>query len=152
MTEAAQLETDVLILGAGPVGLTLHLALAARGIRSHLIERRPMSALQADPRVLALSHGARQLLEQIDSWPARAATAIENIHISQRGGFGRTVLDKAEYGLLALGYVVRYREVVAALARHLSAGALFAEAEGVATQVTPQGVQLTLRQGEERQL
>ncbi len=148
MTEAAQLETDVLILGAGPVGLTLHLALAARGIRSHLIERRPMSALQADPRVLALSHGARQLLEQIDSWPARAATAIENIHISQRGGFGRTVLDKAEYGLPALGYVVRYREVVAALARHLSAGALFAEAEGVATQVTPQGVQLTLRQGE----
>ena len=96
MTEAAQLETDVLILGAGPVGLTLHLALAARGIRSHLIERRPMSALQADPRVLALSHGARQLLEQIDSWPARAATAIENIHISQRGGFGRTVLDKVE--------------------------------------------------------
>lgn len=148
MTEAAQLETDVLILGAGPVGLTLHLALAARGIRSHLIERRPMSALQADPRVLALSHGARQLLEQIDSWPARAATAIENIHISQRGGFGRTVLDKAEYGLPALGYVVRYREVVAALARHLSAGALFAEAEEVATQVTPQGVQLTLRQGE----
>ena len=148
MTEAVELETDVLILGAGPVGLTLHLALAARGIRSHLIERRPMSALQADPRVLALSHGARQLLEQIDSWPARAATAIENIHISQRGGFGRTVLDKAEYGLPALGYVVRYREVVAALARHLSAGALFAEAEGVATQVTPQGVQLTLRQGE----
>ena len=103
MTEAVELETDVLILGAGPVGLTLHLALAARGIRSHLIERRPMSALQADPRVLALSHGARQLLEQIDSWPARAATAIENIHISQRGGFGRTVLDKAEYGLPALG-------------------------------------------------
>ena len=85
---AGVLHTDILILGAGPVGMTLHLALAAGGQKSLLLDRRPQSALQADPRALALSFGARQLLEQINSWPARAATPIETIHISQKGGFG----------------------------------------------------------------
>lgn len=146
MTDTAAQDTDVIILGAGPVGLTLHLALAARGIRSRLLERRPLAALQADPRVLALSHGARQLLEQIDSWPEHAATAIENIHISQRAGFGRTVLDRAEYGLPALGYVVRYRDLTAALCRRLAPAAVLAESEVIAVQETPAGVQVSIRQ------
>ena len=54
--------------------MTLHLALAAGGQKSLLIDRRPSAAQQTDPRALALSHGARELLEQIHSWPARAAT------------------------------------------------------------------------------
>jgi len=62
---------DILIIGAGPVGLTLHLALAAGGRKSLLLDRRPLQAQQDDPRALALSHGARQLLEQINSWPSR---------------------------------------------------------------------------------
>ncbi len=73
-------------------------------------------AQQTDPRALALSHGARQLLEQVNAWPTRAATAIETIHVSQKGGFGRTVIDRADYDLPALGYVVRYRDLAAALA------------------------------------
>lgn len=32
-------ETDILIIGAGPVGMTLHLALAAGGQKSLLIDR-----------------------------------------------------------------------------------------------------------------
>ena len=36
------------------------------------------------------------------------ATPIETIHVSQRGGYGRTLLTAAEAGLPALGYVVRY--------------------------------------------
>ncbi len=65
MTEAVAEHVNVLIVGAGPVGMTLHLALAAGGLKSLLLDRRPQRAQQADPRALALSHGARQLLEQI---------------------------------------------------------------------------------------
>ena len=111
MTEAVADHVDVLIVGAGPVGMTLHLALAAGGLKSLLLDRRPQQAQQADPRALALSHGARQLLEQIAAWPARAATPIETIHVSQKDGFGRTLIDHKEYDLPALGYVVRYRAV-----------------------------------------
>jgi 2-octaprenyl-6-methoxyphenol hydroxylase len=124
MTEPVVKQVDILIVGAGPVGMTLHLALAAGGQKSLLLDRRPREAQQADPRALALSHGARELLEQVDAWPARAATPIETIHVSQKGGFGRTVIDRADYDLPALGYVARYRDLAAALGARLAADAL----------------------------
>lgn len=145
MTEAAVEQVDLLIVGAGPVGMTLHLALAAGGQRSLLVDRRPPAALQADPRALALSHGARELLEQIKSWPTRAATPIETIHVSQKDGFGRTLLDRADYALPALGYVVRYRDLAAALAANLPADALLGEAEILDTRPDAEGVSVRLR-------
>ena len=144
MTEAVE-QTDILIVGAGPVGMTLHLALAAGGQKSLLIDRRPQQALQADPRALALSHGARELLEQIDGWPTRAATPIETIHVSQKTGFGRTLIDRADYRLPALGYVVRYRDLAAALAARLTDGVLLAETEILDTTPDDSGVTVALR-------
>lgn len=144
MTEAVE-QTDILIVGAGPVGMTLHLALAAGGQKSLLIDRRPQQALQADPRALALSHGARELLEQIEGWPTRAATPIETIHVSQKTGFGRTLIDRADYRLPALGYVVRYRDLAAALAARLTDGALLAETEILDTKPDDSGVTVALR-------
>jgi len=129
MTEAAAESVDILIIGAGPVGMTLHLALAAGGQRSLLLDRRPRETQQGDPRALALSHGARQLLEQIGAWPTQAATPIETIHISQKDGFGRTLIDRQDYALPALGYVVRYRDLAAALAARLGDDALIDAAE-----------------------
>ena len=146
MTDSAVENVDILIVGAGPVGMTLHLALAAGGQTSLLLDRRPPAALQADPRALALSHGARELLEQIHSWPTRAATPIETIHISQKDGFGRTLLDRADYKLPALGYVVRYRDLAAALAANLSADSLLAEAEIIDIHADDDGATVSLRQ------
>ncbi|MGA9395275.1 MAG: FAD-dependent monooxygenase, partial [Azonexus sp.] len=135
MTEQVVEDVDILIIGAGPVGMTLHLALAAGGQKSLLLDRRPQQAQQADPRALALSHGARELLEQINSWPTRAATPIETIHVSQKGGFGRTLIDRNDYQLPALGYVVRYRDLATALAANLTGNALLDDVE--ITGITP---------------
>lgn len=145
MTDSTLENIDILIIGAGPVGMTLHLALAAGGQKSLLLDRRPQNALQADPRALALSHGARELLEQINSWPTRTATPIETIHVSQRGGFGRTLLDKADYRLPALGYVVRYRDLAGALANNLAGDALLAESEILDIAPDDEGVTVSLR-------
>src|SRR5512139_3075565 len=142
MTEPAVENVDILIIGAGPVGLTLHLALAAGGQKSLLLDRRPLASQQTDPRALALSHGARQLLEQIASWPSRAATPIETIHVSQKDGFGRTLIDRADYALPALGYVVRYRDLAGALAANLAPDAVLAEAEIL--DITPGDDQVTV--------
>lgn len=136
---------DILIIGAGPVGMTLHLALAAGGQKSLLLDRRPQQAQQGDPRALALSHGARQLLEQINSWPTRAATPIETIHISQKDGFGRTLIDHKEYDLPALGYVVRYRDMAGALADNLAADAVLSEADIIDITPGDEHVTVTLR-------
>ncbi|UCV03201.1 FAD-dependent monooxygenase [Dechloromonas denitrificans] len=123
MTEPVVTDIDILIIGAGPVGMTLHLALAAGGQPSLLLDRNSPNSAQDDPRALALAHGARQLLEQINAWPARAATPIETIHVSQKDGFGRTLINCTDYALPALGYVVRYRDLAAALAGQLAPAA-----------------------------
>jgi len=153
MAEASVESVDILIIGAGPVGLTLHLALAAGGQSSRLVDRRPLEAQQGDPRALALSHGARQLLEQIDAWPTRAATPIETIHVSQKAGFGRTLIDRDDYRLPALGYVVRYRDLSAALTARLAAGAVLAESEILDIAPGAGQIEVTLRQdGEIRRI
>ena len=106
---------DIAIIGAGPVGMTLALALAGGPHRVLLIDSRPHGAWAGDPRALALSYGTRQLLERLNAWDSAAGTPIHDIHISQCGGFGRTVIDRSEQGIPALGYVMRYRDLAAAL-------------------------------------
>jgi len=54
------LNTDVLIIGAGPVGMTLALALADSPLRVTLIDRRSRGAWADDPRALALAYGSRR--------------------------------------------------------------------------------------------
>lgn len=104
---------DVAIVGAGPVGATLAVLAAPAGLSIGLFEAR--TGPSDDKRTLALSHASRERLEEARAWPAAAATPIDSIHISQRGGFGRTVLEAAEQRLPALGYTVAYAKLEAAL-------------------------------------
>jgi 2-polyprenyl-6-methoxyphenol hydroxylase-like FAD-dependent oxidoreductase len=96
---------DLLIVGAGPVGLALALALKDSGLGIVLVDARARAAVLADPRILALAHGTRLTLERLGVWDELPATAIRTIHVSQQGGFGRTLLQAEDYGVDALGYV-----------------------------------------------
>jgi 2-octaprenyl-6-methoxyphenol hydroxylase len=110
---------DVVIVGGGPVGAALALALGDSRRSVLLAEARDEAPREDDPRTLALSFGSRLILERLGVWSEIApATAIETIHVSHRGAFGRAVLAAVETGVPALGYVVPY----AALRRALSAG------------------------------
>lgn len=97
---------SVAIVGGGPAGMTLALALHHFGVPCEIFEARERAAVHGDARILALSEGARQILDRLGVWPERAATAIRTIHVSQRGGFGRTLLRAAELDVSALGWVV----------------------------------------------
>ncbi|HTH60266.1 MAG TPA: UbiH/UbiF/VisC/COQ6 family ubiquinone biosynthesis hydroxylase [Paraburkholderia sp.] len=114
---------DVTIVGAGPVGLALAGWLARRSATQSLsvalIDSREPEDSVADPRAIAVSQGSRTLLDAL-AWP-KDATPIERIHVSQRGHFGRTLIDRADYGLPALGYVARYGSIVQALAKAVRA-------------------------------
>ncbi|WCM19262.1 UbiH/UbiF/VisC/COQ6 family ubiquinone biosynthesis hydroxylase [Paraburkholderia bryophila] len=149
---------DVTIVGAGPVGLALAGWLARRSatqaLRIALVDAREPEDSIADPRAIAVSHGSRMILEPL-RWPADA-TAIQRIHVSQRGHFGRTLIDHAEHGLPALGYVLRYGSIVHGLAeavhassvhwfRSTSAAAPTQEHDGVTLPIETAGVARTLR-------
>ncbi|BAL23259.1 FAD-dependent monooxygenase [Azoarcus sp. KH32C] len=115
---------DLLIVGAGPVGLSLALALRGSGLRVALADTRPRAAVTQDPRVLALAHGTRLTLERLGVWPQLPATPIRHIHISQQGGFGRTHLDADDYGVPALGYVLAAGALAAALREAVDAAGI----------------------------
>ena len=111
---------DVVVVGAGPVGSTLALSLAAGDVDVIVVDARPAGRIARSDRSLALSHGARLILERVGVWDglslaAGAVTPIARIDISQAGGFGQTQLAAQEHGLAALGYVVSYRALQAAL-------------------------------------
>ena len=84
---------DLLIVGAGPVGLALALALKDAGLDIVLADARAREAVARDPRDLALAHGTRLTLQRLGVWDGLPSTAIEHIHISHQGGLGRTLID-----------------------------------------------------------
>jgi 2-octaprenyl-6-methoxyphenol hydroxylase len=149
--ESEDLAADVAILGAGPVGLALAALLAKRGVagsRIAVIDARALGQAISDPRSIALSWGSRLLLEEAGAWPL-PGTAIHQIHVSRRGHLGRTLIDRSEHDLEALGYVTRYGDVVDALARACErAGVQTLRPARVATQdETKSGVLLHLDDG-----
>ena len=108
---------DVLIVGAGPVGLALALALKDADLDIALVDARDAAATASDPRVLALAHGSRLTLERLGVWADLETTPIDSIHISQQGGFGRTLLEARDHGIESLGHVTSAGMLAAALRR-----------------------------------
>jgi 2-octaprenyl-6-methoxyphenol hydroxylase len=109
---------DVVIVGGGPVGSALALALRAGGLTVTVLEARPASARIHDERPLAVGYGSRLILERLGAWDALApASPIERIHVSQRAAFGSTTLRAAEARVPALGYVIEYGRLATELAR-----------------------------------
>jgi len=136
--ETHRFSTDVAIVGGGPVGASLALALQGSGLRVTVLEarRRPPGG---DPRALALSYGSRLILERLGVWRRiAAATPIETVHVSQRGGFGRTVLRAEDSGGDALGYVVDYADLTAALQTGLTDAGVDCRVGAEVTAVTPE--------------
>jgi 2-octaprenyl-6-methoxyphenol hydroxylase len=103
---------DILVRGAGPVGCVAALALRSSGKRVALLGS---EANAPAFRPIVLSYASRLILERLAVWNALQTTPIQTIHVSQAGGFGRTLFDAADAGVPALGYVTEYANLLAAL-------------------------------------
>jgi 2-octaprenyl-6-methoxyphenol hydroxylase len=122
---------DIAIIGGGPVGAALALALRDSRLNVCVLEARPANAASNDARALALSYGSRLLLARLGVWDAlRDVSEIRTIHISQKQSFGRTVLHAAELKVPELGYVLPYTALQDALTdalQHTLSPSLFDE-------------------------
>ena len=113
-------EYDIAIIGGGPVGAALALALRGSQLKVCVLEARPAHAASSDARALALSYGSRLLLDRLGVWDAlQDVSAIRTIHISQKQSFGRAVLHAAELNVPELGYVLPYPALQDALTHAL---------------------------------
>jgi 2-octaprenylphenol hydroxylase len=112
-----QFEFDIAIIGGGMVGTSLASLLAAGlpQLRIALIESQPFSDVSAadyqpsfDARSTALSYGSADILRELGLWEKLQAhiTPIQQVHVSDRGHLGGGVIEAADQGLDAVGYVV----------------------------------------------
>lgn len=73
---------DVLIVGAGPAGLSLAIALSQAGFTSTVLDRQPAAALAApepDGREIALTHPSAEALRRLGTWQQLAPHEIGRI-------------------------------------------------------------------------
>lgn len=118
---------DVLIVGGGMVGASLACALGDTGLRIALVEARagdaPPGAAGLDTRSIALAEGTRRIFATLGVWADLVdhAAPIRHVHISDRGRFGATRLDAAQFGFPALGYVADISVLERTLSRHAAA-------------------------------
>ncbi len=143
-----------MIVGAGPVGAALALAIADADLDVVALDARAQGDTLRGDRSLAISHGGRLILERIGVWPRlatqrHAVTPITTIDISQAGGFGVTTLTAEEQQVPALGYVVSYRALTHALDAALATTRTTVRygAEAVTVEATPDRAEVTLRDG-----
>lgn len=109
---------DVAIVGAGPVGGTLALAIARSGLSIVALDAREAGSTLRGDRSLAISHGGRLIFERLGVFARLAPdtiTPITAIDISQARAFGTMTLTADEHGLPALGYVISYRALQGAI-------------------------------------
>lgn len=115
---------DVLIVGGGLVGASLAIALDRLGLDVGLVEAAAADALPAvfDQRNLSFAEATVNALDALGVMQRlRAPTgAIERIHISRRGDFGRTLLSAREHGRREFGRVVVARDFGEALEARLA--------------------------------
>jgi ubiquinone biosynthesis UbiH/UbiF/VisC/COQ6 family hydroxylase len=81
-----QADADVLIVGAGPAGLSLAASLHDAGLTVQVLEQLPLSVLQDPPedgREIALTHRARQVMQSLGLWQNVPEDAISPLRRAQ---------------------------------------------------------------------
>ena len=110
-------EFDIVISGGGLSGTLMALSLSdsikadGQHLTIAIVEANPIltdASLTFDDRVLALSHGTASYLESLGVWQSlkNVAEPIKNIHISDRGFYGKARLYAKHHQVNALGFVV----------------------------------------------
>ena len=119
LTAPAHDGLTVRIDGTGPVALATALWLVRAGIPPACIalplDRPATSILPKDAprRAIALSEGSRQILARLITLPA--AGRIDTVEIVQAGTDGHTRIDREDFPLPALGWVVVWEDLIAQL-------------------------------------
>jgi 2-octaprenyl-6-methoxyphenol hydroxylase len=144
---------SAIVVGGGPAGLTAAIALAAGGIATVLVGKRPA---RPDNRTTALLAGSVTALTTLGIWPrcVSQAAALKVMRIiDDTGRLWRAPevnFSADEIDLEAFGYNIENRHLVAALEQHAGALANLRMIEDEVSSIEPDdaAVGVTLKSGE----
>ena len=113
---------SIAIIGGGPVGAIFALLNKPQTSKIFLLESNSQNQTKNDKRALALSNGTKFILEKINIWKDLEGklTPIKTIHTSQKGTFGRSLMEAKEIEQEALGYIISYGNLMAVLQKKIS--------------------------------
>jgi 2-polyprenyl-6-methoxyphenol 4-hydroxylase len=115
---------DIVIAGGGMVGASLAMQIAASNssLKILIVESFPVLdknnnnigsaannySSSFDARSTALSFGSRKIFESMDLWTSieRHVSAIQSIHVSERGRLGSSMMTAEDIQCADLGYVI----------------------------------------------
>lgn len=155
------MQFDVVIVGAGPAGLSFARALAPLGLSIALVERQPEAAL-ADPafdgREIALTHRSEAILRDIGAWdriPAEERSELREARIVNGAAHDRPMVFSAGGGPITrtkgpLGHLVPnhlIRRAVYEAAKDRSEITIIAGTAVSEVETTSDGAQVTLADG-----
>lgn len=113
----SQTDFDIIIIGAGPAGLSFARSLAGLSARILLLEKSSLATLQTPPedgREIALTHLSVRLLKSLGIWqhlPDDAVSPIEGARVFDGESSYSLDFDKESADLDALGYLVPNHEI-----------------------------------------
>lgn len=101
------MQYDIIIIGGGMVGASLACALRDSPLRIALVDATPLPS-PTDHRLIALNRSSYCLFKNLNLWSLLSphAAPIKEVHVSDRGHFGKLRLTAREAAVDALGYVV----------------------------------------------
>ena len=153
---AATTDFDVIIIGAGPAGLSLAGSLAAQGLSIALVERMPAAALQNpsfDGREIALTHFSVELLRGLGAWeriPLALIAPLCEAHVLNGSAAHALRLSPGRAQGERLGHLVPNQEIRRALFDSVQAKPnirLFADSTASAFSASDEHATLTLACG-----
>jgi 2-polyprenyl-6-methoxyphenol 4-hydroxylase len=151
---------DLVIVGGGMVGISLALLLAQQQpdwklllLEAQAYDSSGKHSPSFDSRSTALSWSSRKIFQAAGLWSALEShtSAINSIHVSDRGHIGLTRISAEEAGVEALGYVIENRWIGAGLLDKLATTSVEMMAPERVAKITPlkEGVHLELENSTE---
>ena len=145
---------DLIVVGAGPVGLAV--ALAARGLKTAVLAQHPQAprpAERLDARVYALSPGNVELLRSIGVWraiPAGRTAPVHSMRIRGDRPGARIEFDAYQAGVPELAWTVEdsvLQEAMREAAREAQGLEIFAPAVCAGLEVSEREARIDLEDG-----
>lgn len=123
--EETRTDYDIVIVGAGIVGLTLACHLKDQDLRVAIINKdavdKKTANLYSQLRVIAVTVGSQQLLEQLDVWQrldTKQRAPFRSMQVWESGQTANLFFDSADVGEACLGYIVKNSDLEQALYAH----------------------------------